>query len=235
MKDARQLIIQPFIRILFLVSCIAGACLIDQPVFLAGFYVLVILPLFYLNGALRKNLNLLVFGMVPIFLSFVLLYVLVSEHSNDTWGFIILKSLRLLVITSSLQFFLSIPKIYLLPTFRAWGLKGQIIITVLGTFTVWEDIQFRAGKIIEARFARGFITKRTAWQKAIQLPHILVPLIIGIFRTSVERAESWEQKKILVLVGNLQPAKLKFPVSLNCFLIFASLAWITLTLIYHFK
>lgn len=79
-------------------------------------------------------------------------------------------------------------------------MKGESLITVLGAFTVWTDVSYRSEKIITARFARGFVGRRTIINKAKQFPFVLVPLVVGILRTSTERADSWGQKNILQLV-----------------------------------
>lgn len=166
------------------------------------------------------------FGMVPIFLSFILLYIVVLKGSSGDWNFIALKMLKLILFTSVLQLSISIPPENLITTFKMWGLRKEALITVLGAFTVWADVNYRAGKIITARFSRGVIGKRTFVSKAKQFPFVLVPLVIGIIRTSTERAESWEQKNILQLVENLSSKKNYFPILLNGFLIIASICWL---------
>lgn len=197
MED-NKLSINPFIRLLFLAGSLTGILLINKIEWLLCFYFIVIIPLFVLSGQIKRHLNLLLFAFVPIYLSFVLLYIVVLKEGN--WQFIHLKVLKLLLLTSAIQITLSIPANQLISTFKKWGLKGETLITVLGAFTVWTDVTYRSEKIITARFARGFVGKRNRINTAKQFPFVLVPLVVGILRTATERADSWTQKNILQLV-----------------------------------
>lgn len=197
MED-NKLSINPYIRLLFLAGSLTGFLLINKIEWLLCFYFIVIIPLFVLNGQIKKHLNLLLFAFVPIYLSFVLLYIIVLKEGN--WQFIHLKVLKLLLLTSTILITLSIPANQLISTFKKWGLKGETLITVLGAFTVWTDVIYRSEKIITARLARGFVGKRTRINTAKQFPFVLVPLVVGILRTATERADSWGQKNILQLI-----------------------------------
>ncbi len=230
--ETNKLSIHPYIRLIFLIAGIAGTILINEFAWLLLFYTILILPLFIFSGQIRKHINLMLFGMLPIFLSFILLYIIVLKGSNGNWHFINLKMLKLILVTSIIQIALTIPSENLIYTFKKWGFKGESLITILGAFTVWADVNYRAGKIITARFSRGFIGKRTIINKAKQFPFVLVPLVIGILRTSTERAESWEQKNILYLVDKAKPEKLNYQLFLNILLLFVSLCWLLLGIIY---
>jgi hypothetical protein len=226
--EINKLFLHPYIRLLFLINSIIGTILINEILWLLSFYIFLILPVFIYSGQIRKHVKLMLIGMLPIFLSFVLLYIIVLTSSKGGWDFIYLKILKLVLVTSIVQFTLSIPPENLIPTFIMWRFKGESLITVLGAFTVWADINYRTGKIITARFSRGFIGKRTIVSKAKQFPFILVPLIIGILRTSNERAESWEQKNILKLVEANNIYKINYPILLNGLLLCTSICWLIL-------
>lgn len=225
-----KLYLQPYIRLLFIICGLTGILLTNQIECLLVFYLVVIIPLFVFSGQIKKHLNLLLFAMVPIYLSFILLYILVLKEGN--WGFIHLKVLKLILLTSVIQITLSIPAEHLITTFKKWRLKGEALIIVLGAFTVWTDVNYRSEKIITARFARGFVGKRTIINKAKQFPFVLVPLVVGILRTSTERAESWEQKNILQLVEESRIEKRNYPIALNMILILLSLGWFLLSIIF---
>lgn len=197
MED-NKLSINPYFRLLFLAGSLTGILLINKIDWLLCFYFIVIIPLFVLCGQIKRHLNLLLFAFVPIYLSFVLLYIVVLKEGN--WQFIHLKILKLLLLTSVIQITLAIPSNQLISTFKKWGLKGETLITVLGAFTVWTDVTYRSEKIITARFARGFVGKRNRINTAKQFPFVLVPMVVGILRTATERADSWTQKNILQLV-----------------------------------
>jgi len=232
LMGAHKLSIHPYIRLIFLIGSIAGTILINKPALLLLFYATLILPLFVFSGQIKKHINLLLFGMLPIFLSFVLLYIIVLNGNNGGWDFIVLKILKLSLFTSVVQITLSIPSDNLIHTFKKWRFNGDSLITVLGAFTVWADVNYRAGKIITARFSRGFIGKRTIINKAKQFPFVLVPLVIGILRTATERAESWEQKNILHLLENVEIEKSNYSIYLNALLLFVSICWSAFGVIY---
>lgn len=233
--ETNKLSIHPYIRLFFLISCIVGTIFINDLLWLLLFYALIILPLFLFSGGVKKHINLILFGMLPIFFSFILLYIIVLKGNNGDWHFINLKMLKLIITTSIVQITLTIPSSNLIYTFRKWRFKGESLITILGAFTVWADVNYRAGKIITARFSRGFIGKRTFINKAKQFPYVLVPLVIGILRTSTERAESWEQKNILILVDKAKAEIIKHHFFLNIFLLFVSFCWLLLGIIYKFN
>lgn len=232
--EGNKLYINPYIRLVFLICCIAGAILIDNILWLIGCYAVAILPLFLYGNQIKNHIKLMLFGMFPIYLSFILLYVIILRGNNGGWDFINLKLLKLILITSTIQLTLLIPDQYLISTFKLWGLKGEALITILGAFTVWTDVNYRADKIITARFSRGFIKKRTIFQKIKQFPHVLIPLVVGIIRTATERAESWEQKNIMYLVDVSKTELVKSPLFLNICVFAVSLSCLLLGVYYKF-
>jgi energy-coupling factor transporter transmembrane protein EcfT len=231
MED-NKLYINPYIRLIFLSCCIVGTILINNIFWLISCYAVIVLPLFLYGCQIKKHIKLMLFGMLPIYLSFILLYILVLKGSNGDWDFINLKILKLVLFTSVIQLALSIPDQYLISTFKFWGLKGEALITILGAFTVWTDVSYRADKIITARFSRGFIKKRTIVQKIKQFPFILIPLVVGIMRTATERAESWEQKDIMYLVEVNKSEYVKSPLFLNIFVFVVSFFCLVLGVYY---
>ncbi|MDR0427609.1 MAG: energy-coupling factor transporter transmembrane protein EcfT [Dysgonamonadaceae bacterium] len=223
--ETNNLYINPYIRVLFAVFGIAGTLLINRISLLICFYLVVILPLFICGQQVKKHIQLMLFGMLPVFLSFVLLYILVLKGNEGGWNFVFMRTSKLILITSIIQLTLLIPAPFLIHTFQQWRLKEESLITVLGSFTVWTDIRFRAQQILTARFSRGFIRKRTFTEKIKQFPPILIPLVIGILRTSTERAESWESKNILHLIEINQTEKIKTPLLLNVFVCLSASIW----------
>ena len=230
--ETNKLYINPYIRLAFLSCCIAGTILISNILWLVGCYVFIILPLFLYGKQIKKHIKLMLLGMLPVYLSFILLYIVILNGSNGGWEFVNLSVLKLVLFTSIIQLTLLIPEQYLISTFKCWGLKGEALITVLGAYTVWMDVNYRAGQIITARFSRGFITKRTVLQKIKQFPYVLIPLVVGIIRTATERAESWEQKNIMYLVEANQPEQVKSPLFLNAYVFMVSIFCLSLGIYY---
>jgi len=232
--ESNKLYINPYIRLAFLSCCLVGTILINNIVWLIGCYAFIILPLFLYGRQMKKHIQLMLLGMLPVYLSFILLYIIILNGSNGSWNFVNLSVLRLISFTSIIQLTLLIPDQYLIFTFKSWGLKGEALITVLGAYTVWMDVNYRAGQIITARFSRGFIKKRTILQKIKQFPYILIPLVVGIIRTATERAESWEQKNMMYLVEANQPEQVKFPLLLNVYVLVISISCLLSGIYYNF-
>ena len=222
--------IHPFNRLLFLAGSLIALLLFDSLYYLLGYYLFFILPLVFLLNLIRIHLRLFVFGITPIFFTFILLYIIVMKGTNGSWDFILLKCLKILGFTSVFQVALTIPSNMLFTTFKKWGFKGDSLLTLIGAFTVWADIKTRANQIITARFARGFIGKRNIINTAKQFPYVLIPLIIGVMRTSTERVEVWEQRNIPNLVDNQKVAQMKFPILINTLVVIIPLAVVLISI-----
>lgn len=229
------LIMHPYIRLAFLLAGICGTILIANPILLLAIYLLVIIPTIVLNQQLRQHLKLLVIGILPILLSFILIYIIILQNKNEGWEFIAVKLIKIIIFTSLFQITLSIPSKILFPTLRKWGFSGQSLVLVLSSLTVWEDVTYRAGKIMDARFARGFVVQRSVVAQARQLPYIIVPLVIAVFRTAIERADGWEQKNMLYLVDRIKNEKVSYPVILNTIFFAISVGWLAIGILTHFK
>ncbi len=207
--------LHPYIRLFFLVGTITCVIFSHQIWFLGLLYLLFIIPLIILTCTIRNHIRLLFFGIFPITLTFILIYILVLKGNNGGWDFIFLKTLKILDLTSIFQIALTIKPDSLFSTFSKIGIKGEKLITVIGAFTVWADIKRRSEQIITARFARGFVGKRSYINIAKQFPYIMIPLIIGILRTSIERSRTWTQWNIVDLINNKKQKKQEFPVFAN--------------------
>jgi len=107
----------------------------------------------------------------------------------------------------------------LFTTFRKWGFKGDSLLTIIGAFTVWADLRTKANQIVTARFARGFIGKRNFFNTAKQFPYILIPLVIGVMRTSTERVNVWEQRNIPERLDSNKIIDTGYPVFINLFIV----------------
>jgi hypothetical protein len=233
--NSAGLIMHPYVRLAFFFAGICGTLLSTNPVFLLVTYLIVIIPTIALNGQFRQHLKLLIIGILPILLSFILLYIFIFHDKSKSWDFIAVKVIKIILFTSLFQITLSIPSKILFITLKKWGFSGQPLVLVLSSLTVWEDVRYRANKIIDARFARGFVVQRSAITKARQLPYIILPLVIAVFRTAIERADSWEQKDMLYLVDHIRVEKVAYPVILNIVYFATSVCWLVIGLLIHFK
>lgn len=221
------LLIHPYIRLVLLIGGIIAVILTQNNYILLTAYLVVIIPLLIRGGQVKMHFRLLVAGIFPIFLSFILLYILILHGQNGGWNFILFKTQKILLVTSLVQIVMAIPSHALVETFRMWGLRGESLIITLGSFTVWGEMGNRADKIITARFSRGFIGKRNGVNLIRQFPFVLIPLVIGILRTSTERAESWDQKNILHRLQNYRSRKIPYHAFTNIAVLTGVCVWLT--------
>lgn len=194
--------IHPYIRIYFLLGTLLSVFLFYQIQNQVFVYAALILPVAISSSLVKNHLRLILFGILPISITFILIYIIILNGSSGSWDFISLKILKILNITSAFQVTLTIRSGEMLSTFKTIGIKGERLVTLMGTFSVWTDIKRRSEQIVIARFARGFIGKRTYINTSKQLPYVLIPLIIGILRTAVERSQIWTQWDIINLINN---------------------------------
>ncbi len=230
--NSDKYIIHPYVRLLFLVVFLVGTIFNDNILHLIIVYLFVLIPLFIIDNKILSHFKLVVLGIIPIFLTLILLYIFIYKKNDYGWDFILNKTIKLTVYTSVFQLGLLVPAQHLITTLTKWGLKGETLLVVLSAFTVPNDIISKSEKILDARFSRGFIKKRTFLNKSKQLAFVLIPLIIGVIRTSQERAESWEEKNIISLLNNYKSLtqKINYSYFLNISLTIICIIWLILPL-----
>ncbi len=209
----------PYIRLFFLLLSIGGTFIAVQISQVVIYYLLVLIPLITLSKQTKAHFRFMLIGILPIFLSLILINILILDGKNGGWSFILLKTSKLIIYASVFQFVFFIPTIDLLNTLKKWNLKGETLITIISSFTVWNEIINNANKIVTARLARGYIGKRNIPNLAKQLPYVLNPLVIGVMRTSIERAESWDKKQIIFLVQKMESDKTSYSFIYNLLMI----------------
>jgi hypothetical protein len=183
-----------------------------------------------ITGNGKTHLNFLLIVVLPMAMMLSFLFWIILHDSIENFASVIMTLLKLITYTTIIQLVLIIPANQVYITFKMWGMKGNTLVTFLGSYIVWVDIINRSNKILTARFARGFITKRTFIAKLKQIPHLLIPLIIGIIRTATERSESWDQKKMLYRVEILKMQKIRYNPYLNFVIIAVGFIWLFLNI-----
>jgi len=220
--------IHPYVRILFLIAGLCGAIFCENDLALFLFWVCILIPFMTITNNLKTHIRFLLLVVLPMFgmLSFLQIIVL---HNVNQYNEVVLRTvLKLIVYTTIVQFVLIIPPNQIHATFKMWGMKNDVLVTSLGSYIVWIDIISRSNKILTARFARGFIVKRTFIAKLKQLPHLLIPLIVGILRTATERAESWQQKGILYKIEMKKANKVEYTPYFNAIICIVASTWLFL-------
>jgi hypothetical protein len=76
------------------------------------------------------------------------------------------------------------------------GLKNNGLIIALSAISTLPLMQSTARRITEARFAAGFIGRRSIFATATQLPYILGPLFTQALRLAIARSDTWHQREL---------------------------------------
>jgi len=227
--------IHPYSRIFFLITGIAGGAFCTNNFLLLAFWLLVLLPLMMITGNGKAHFSFLLVVVLPMSAMLLFLSWIVWDKSTADFGNVLLTILKMIVYTTIVQVVLIIPSSQVYTTFKKWGMKGDMLVTSLGSYIVWVDIVNRSDKILTARFARGFIPARTFITRLKQLPHLLIPLIVGIIRTATERSESWQQKKVLYRIEVMKASEIKYNAFINAGMITAGAAWLLLNICLRWK
>jgi len=230
-----QVSIHPYTRIIFFLAGISGAILCNSNIVLLIFWLAVLLPLMIVTKNIKIHFAFLYLVVLPMSIMLSFLYWVVLHNALANFDNVILIVLKLIIYTTVVQFVLLIPSNQLYYTFKKFGMRGSTLITALGSYIVWVDVINRSNKILTARFARGFVSKRTFFAKLMQLPHLLIPLIIGIMRTAAERSESWEQKKIFYRIDTMKTDEFKYSLNWNIVIIIIALSWLVLNTLLLWK
>lgn len=76
------------------------------------------------------------------------------------------------------------------------GLRGDALIIALSAVSTLPLMQSSARRITEARFAAGFVGRRSIFATAIQLPYVLAPLFTQALRLAIKRSDAWQQREL---------------------------------------
>lgn len=120
-------------------------------------------------------------------------------HSDPSGGvrFAALTGLRLIVLGGAFQFvFLTIPPALLATTFYRWGLRGQLLLIALGSYTLFEELGLRVDQVVAARYASGAVPSRSLINRMRQLPFVLRPLTTWTLRSAIQRGDVWADRQM---------------------------------------
>jgi len=76
------------------------------------------------------------------------------------------------------------------------GLRGDALIITLSAMSTLPLMQSSARRITEARFAAGFVGRRSIFATAAQLPYVLAPLFTQALRLAIKRSDAWQQREL---------------------------------------
>lgn len=227
--------LHPFTRMTIFIVIITGLFITKDLIILIYAYVFVLFMIIC-TGQLKMHLRFLIIAALPFLLLLFAVYLFILKDShygnlNDRLLLALSIFLRITVITSLFQFTFNLPADKLLYFLRKIGLKGSSLIIVLSSFVVWKDFVNRSNKIVVARYARGYIKKRSLFYGLRQIPYVIKPLFITTLLMTIDRTSSWKQRNFLVEIDELKLIEEKLnplEIILNISLILCTLLWLVL-------
>jgi len=199
-----RVVVHPVVRLLFPALAVTSLFISTSLGVMLSVYVLGLVPLFLVERKIGAHIRFLVYGVLPIMFTAFVIYGIVLKVDETTWAELAVRGMRFLIITTALQWALTIPGDQLTFTFKRWGLRGSTLIVVLGAYILWADLQKAANRIVTARLASGAIGGRSKLAMAQQLPVVLLPMVISLLRTATVRSASWKDKDIVPLVDRYE-------------------------------
>ena len=232
MTEKYNLNIHPYVRLLVIILTLIAIIIPHKSEFEIIFFVFFIVPLYVINHRIKQLINFTLIVAFPIFLSMALFFYIAPQSGYNSWGDILERFFKLIVTASMFQFIFLIPFQKLYPTLKTWKFSTELIILIVGSISILEEMKRRAEKIVASRLARGYTKKRNIINLASHLPHVLNPLLVGVLRTSIERSDNWEQKNILGLIECIKIDRMIYSWSYNMILVTISIVYLSLSLIY---
>jgi energy-coupling factor transporter transmembrane protein EcfT len=216
----------PYARLATLLLAVAATLLAQNPVATLAAYAVALSVLLFCKGVRPAHAKFLLFAVVPFALWNALLWgVLVAAppgavpRTNPIGGveYATLMTTRLALLALAFQLcFIGLPIPRLLKLLRAWGVKGDALLIIAGSFTIWPELRDRADHVVTARYARGLVSKRSTWESLRALPLILKPVISNSLHHSIERSEMWEHQGLLERILE-EPQHLRSFCAVDCF------------------
>ncbi len=239
-----KLTVHPYVRLTAAILAITGSVIAKDMYQLLIGWLFLIVPFVIITGTIKKHLSFLLYAILPIVIMLLFVYAFILpnfQNGKNIYStitgveFALTTVLKLILFTSVLQLVLHIPNEELFTTLKCWGIKGDGLVIYFGALTIWADVKMKANKIIDARFARGLVKSRSVLNRLKQVPYVIRPLITGILLSSLERSQSWKQKKILLRLENLKGDDLKYSFGFNLLLLLICLLWIIMSIYIKYK
>lgn len=197
----------PLARAAATLLAIAGTLLATSGATLAIGWFVILVPLTVLCGIFRQHVRFVLTILAPMAVTLLVVWgwivaappgAIPGSSPEEGFSFAGLITFRVALLAGICQLcFLTIPLHNLAPTFRGWGLKGDGLVIMLGTFALIPELKLRTEQVLTARYARGLVAKRTFFSRVLQLPYLLRPLLAWVLRSAIQRSENWHQQDIL--------------------------------------
>lgn len=197
----------PYARLLALLLAVLGTLLSKNAAVAAAAYGIGLSTLLFSKNVRHAHWIFFVFAVLPFALwNFGLWTLLIAappgqaHGSNPHGGFeyALLMTARLALLALTFQLcFIGLPVSRLVKLLRAWGVKGDALLIVASSLTIWPELRERVDHVVTARYARGLVPKRSIWESMKALPLVLKPVVFNSLHHSIERSEMWQHQRLL--------------------------------------
>lgn len=228
--------IHPLARGLAAVAAVLGTLLVKSVPGAAIAWVMILVPLMCVAGVIRQHLRFVITILAPISVALFVVWawivgappgVPVGSDPAAGAGFAALVALRLALLGGIGQLsFSTISSDRLVPTLQSWGIKGEGLVIAVSSFTLVPEMQLRAEQVLTARYARGFVRNRNFVTKLQQAPHLLRPLLAWVLRSAIQRAEAWNQQRLLLRIGDHNRVNTGSSLLRSAFYVLLATAWL---------
>lgn len=220
---------------------IAGTMIAGHPAVIAGVWFAVLIPLLVASGAMKRHLAFLAGAIAPLTLVTVVIWGwIVAAPPGMPLGsaplegvrFALLIGVRLAVLGGILQLaMLTIRSDELARTLSSCGVRGDAMVATLGAFVLPPELRLRAEQVVVARHARGLMRTRTPLNRLKQLPQILRPLFVWVLRSSVQRADSWQQRQLLSRLLETSALRVRFSAAASVTYVGLAAGWLVVAIV----
>lgn len=219
---------------------LAGALVCSQPLLLLGVWLCILIPLHIGTRTSRYLGYAFSVVVVPIGIVSLLVWTILvgappgqPVGSDPHGGFLFASkiTLRLAVFSSILQLGLvTIHRDRLAMTLHRIGLRGEGLIVVLASYSLFAELKYRMDQILTARTARGL--RGTTWLgRTRDLIAMMSPVLMWTVRSAVQRADMWHQRQLLRQVARMASETEETSAAVSLGLLILSGLWFLVVLV----
>lgn len=227
--------IHPWVRGLAAVLAIIGTMTVTSVAGAGVAWLTVMLPLAAAGGVVRKHLKFVLTFVLPISCAlFVVWWGVVGAPPGSPRGsapgagalYAGLVSMRLVLLGGVGHLCLAtIRPERLVPTLKAWGLKGELLVITVSGMTLAQEMRLRGEQVLTARYARGFVARRSLVSDLLQLPFVLRPMLAWVLRAAIQRGEVWQQRGLLERMSVTPPAEGRYSLVAGALYLALAVCW----------
>jgi len=227
-------------RLIAVTAAALGAFVCTRPYALIGIWLVALVPLHVITKTARALWYTVTIVVLPIGIMSLAIWgfligappgALVGSDPDGGIEFGATVAFRVAVIASIAQLcLLTIPADQLPVALRRFGLRGDILVVLLVSFTILAELRLRASQVITARTSRGL--RRTSLPGRVRdLLPMMIPVVTWTLRSAVQRADTWQQRRLLGRIEELAGIDQKSSSMLSWILVTAACGWLAATIL----